>query len=119
MADAAETHAFDHPPAEVQRYFDAKAIKPSFDWRDFSFDEHATAFTVAKSAGYDILGDVKDALSKAIRERQDFGEFAKGLEPTLKAKGWWGKALQVDPASGEERVVQLGSPRRLQTIYWA
>jgi hypothetical protein len=119
MAEAADTHAFDHPPAEVQRYFDAKAIKPSFDWRDFSFDEHATAFTVAKSAGYDILGDVKQALSKAIRERQDYAEFARGLEPTLKAKGWWGKARQVDPLTGEERIVQLGSPRRLQTIYWA
>ncbi|MGD0564535.1 MAG: phage minor head protein [Roseiarcus sp.] len=111
--------AFDHPPAEVQRYFDAKGIKPSFDWRDLSFDEHAHAFTVAKSAGYDILGDVKGALSRAIHDRQDFAEFAKGLEPILKAKGWWGKSREVDPLTGEERIVQLGSPARLKTIYWA
>jgi hypothetical protein len=110
---------FDHPPAEVQRYFDAKSIKPSFDWRDLSFDEHAHAFTVAKSAGYDILGDVKSALSKAIAERQDYSEFAKALEPTLKAKGWWGKTREFDPLTGEERIVQLGSPARLKTIYWA
>jgi len=119
MAEAQTTGAFDHPPAEVQRYFDAKTIKPSFDWRDLSFDEHAHAFTVAKSAGYDILGDVKGALSKAIAERQDYAEFARGLEPVLKAKGWWGKARELDPLTGEERIVQLGSPARLKTIYWA
>ena len=120
MAEAqTSTSVFDHPPAEVQRYFDAKGLTPSFDWRDLSFDEHAHAFTVAKSAGYDILGDVKGALSKAIAERQDYAEFAKGLEPALKAKGWWGKARELDPLTGEETIVQLGSPARLKTIYWA
>lgn len=119
MPEVGETSAFDHPPAEVQRYFDAKGLKPSFDWRDLSFDEHAHAFTVAKSAGYDILADVKGALSRAIHDRQDFAEFAKGLKPTLKAKGWWGKQREVDPLTGEERLVQLGSPARLKTIYWA
>ncbi len=119
MAQPFEDRAFDHPPAEVQRYFDAKSIKPSFDWRDLSFDEHAHAFTVAKSAGYDILGDVKGALSRAIHDRQDFAEFAHGLEPILKAKGWWGKSHELDPLTGAERIVQLGSPARLKTIYWA
>ena len=119
MAEFGEDHAFDHPPAEVQRYFDAKGVKPSFHWQDFSFDEHATAFTIAKSAGYDILADVKGALSKAIHDRQDFGEFRKALEPLLKEKGWWGRASAVDPQTGEGKIVQLGSPRRLRTIYWA
>jgi SPP1 gp7 family putative phage head morphogenesis protein len=119
MPEAATTSAFDHPPAEVQRYFDAKGLKPSFDWRDLSFDEHAHAFSVAKSAGYDILADVKGALSQAIAERQDFAQFAKGLEPLLKSKGWWGKAAEIDPLTGEEKLVQLGSPARLKTIYWA
>ena len=42
-------------------------------------------------------------------------EFAASLEPRLKAKGWWGRRV-VDPDRGAE-IVQLGSPRRLQTIY--
>ena len=109
---------FAHPPAEVQRYFDAKGVKPSWHWQDFNTDEHAHAFTVAKSAGYDILGDVKGALAKAIRERQDFEEFRKGLEPTLKAKGWWGKGNVANP-EGALETVQLGSPARLKLIYWA
>lgn len=110
---------FEHAAAEVQRYFDAKGIVPSFDWRDLNFDEHAHSFTIAKSAGYDILDDVKASLSKAIQERIDYAEWAKGIEPTLKAKGWWGKAIAADPLTGEEKLVQLGSPARLKTIYWA
>ena len=35
-------------------------------------DEHADAFTVAKSAGFDVLRDIREALSKAIEERSGF-----------------------------------------------
>ncbi len=111
--------ADDHPFAKVNpaitRYFDAKGLKPSVNWKDLGFDEHAIAFSVARTAGYDVLGDIRAALSKAIHERQDFDEFRKGLEPLLQEKGWWGR--KFDPASGKE--VQLGSPRRLRTIYYA
>ncbi|MCY1438332.1 phage head morphogenesis protein, SPP1 gp7 family [compost metagenome] len=34
----------------------------------------------------------------------------------LEAQGWWGKQVIVDSEGGAE-VVQLGSPRRLRTIY--
>jgi hypothetical protein len=119
MSDAKADDLFAKPPAEVLRYFDAKGLKPSFDWRDFGFEEHAHAFTVAKSTGYDILGDVKAAVSKAIHERQDFDVFRRELEPLLRKKGWWGKKEEVDPLTGEKKLVQLGSVRRLKTIYWA
>ncbi len=111
--------AFDQVAPEIRRFFASKGLTPSFDYRDVWQDEHALAFTVAKSAGYDILGDVRDAVRKAIEERQDFEDFEKGLEPLLKAKGWWGRAKQIDPLTGKEVEVQLGSARRLQTIYWA
>ncbi len=110
---------FDKPPAEVRRFLEAKGLQPSWHWQDFSFDEHAVSFTVAKSAGYDILADLKGSLDKAILERQDFGQWRAGIEPTLKAKGWWGRVPQLDPATGEMKTVMLGSPGRLQTIYWA
>jgi len=119
MPDAFSTELFAKPPAEVLRYFDSKGVKPSWHYQDFAVEEHAHAFTVAKSAGYDILGDIKSALSEAIHNRQDFEEFQKNLRPILQAKGWWGKSVETDPLTGETSVAQLGSSRRLRTIYWA
>ncbi len=110
---------FDKPPAEVRRFLEAKGLQPSWHWQDFSFDEHAVSFTVAKSAGYDILADLKGSLDKALAERMDFEQWRATIEPTLKAKGWWGRAQSIDPLTGEAKVVMLGSPGRLQTIWWA
>ena len=42
------------------------ALSPTFDWRDMWQADHAAAFTVAKSAGLDILGDVHSALVDAL-----------------------------------------------------
>ncbi|MCT7668174.1 phage minor head protein [Shinella kummerowiae] len=110
---------FKTAPREVTRYFEAKDTKPSFDWRDIAPEEHAFAFTVAKSTGYDILDDMKAAIGTAIEKRQPFEEFQKNIIWTLHEKGWWGKSLEIDPQTGEEKLVQLGSTRRLRTIYWA
>jgi hypothetical protein len=43
--------------------------------------------------------------------------FKKNLTPTLQAKGWWGKKEMVDPLTGKIVNAQLGSGRRLKTIY--
>ena len=115
--DAADL--FKTAPKEVTRFFDGKDNLPTFDWRDIAPEEHAFAFTVAKSTGYDILDDVRTALKDAITNRVPFEEFQRGLMPLLQSKGWWGKALAVDPETSVEKRVQLGSPRRLRTIYWA
>lgn len=106
---------FTEAPPEVTRYFEAKRTRPSVDWRDVAPYEHAVAFTVARSAGYDVLDDIRAAVDDAIRNYGDFGRFVDELEPVLKRKGWWGKA--IDAATGE--AVQLGSLHRLRTIYWA
>ncbi|KAA6405660.1 phage minor head protein [Candidatus Tokpelaia sp.] len=106
-------------PAEMRGYFDRKSIKPSFDYRDFAAEEHAFSLTVAKSTGYDILEDLQESLKKANAERIPYSEWAAQITPILQAKGWWGKKRMVDPKTGEEKLVQLGSPRRLRTIYWA
>lgn len=110
---------FREAPQEVQRYFRAKESVETFDWRDLWGDEHAFAFTVAKSAGYDILDDIRQALDEAITKQQPFHEFQRAVVPILQRKGWWGKAEAVDPLTGETKVVQLGSTRRLKTIFWA
>jgi hypothetical protein len=110
---------FAEAPQEIQRYFRSKEQRATFDWRDLWAEEHAFAFTVAKSAGYDILDDMRQALDEAITKQQSFEEFQRAIIPTLQRKGWWGIAEQVDPLTGEIIEVQLGSPRRLKTIYWA
>lgn len=95
------------------------SLPRTWSWTDMWQEEHRRAFTVAKSAGFDILGDVFGALEKALTEGQSFETFQKSLRPVLEAKGWWGRKEMADPAdpTGERRLVQLGSTRRLKTIF--
>ena len=105
------------PPKEALDWFRAKGVKPSFDYTDVWREEHATAFTVAKATQADILTDIRAGVDRALAEGRTFRDFAKDLTPTLQEKGWWGKKEMTDPLTGKKRVVQLGSPRRLKTIY--
>ena len=113
------TDLFATAPEEVLRYFRAKRQVPTFDWRDVAPAEHAFSFTVAKTAGFDVLEDLHSAVDDAIANRVPFAQFQERLTPILQEKGWWGRKIAVDPADGVPKVVQLGSPRRLRTIYWA
>ena len=110
---------FKTAPDEVVRYFRAKRSLPSFDWRDVAPQEHAFSWTVAKSMENDILEDIRSAVDDAIVNRVPFETFQQQLTPVLQQKGWWGRHVQEDPKDGALKVVQLGSPRRLRTIYWA
>ena len=118
MPDPKPGFSFPGPvPREALDYFRAKDLRPGFDYRDVWGQEHAHAFTVAKAIQLDILDDIREAVEDALAEGQTFRQFSKDLTPTLQKKGWWGKKEQIDPADGEKRTVQLGSPRRLRTIY--
>lgn len=92
-------------------------LDPSFSWLDVWQEEHARAFAVAKSTGFDILGDIHGELVKALAEGRTFEQFASGLTPMLQRKGWWGRQMMADPETGEIGAVQLGSTRRLHTIF--
>ncbi len=94
-----------------------KGYKVTFDWHEMMREEHAYNFTVAKATQLDILQDIRQSVDKALADGMTFRDFAAGLKPTLQEKGWWGKKLMIDPKTGEEREVQLGSPRRLKIIY--
>ncbi len=59
----------------------------------------------------DILTEIRAAMDKAIADGESLTTFRNRLEPTLRAKGWWGKKI-VDG-----KPVQLGSPHRLRIIY--
>lgn len=105
------------PPPEVARFFRNKGIKDSFGFEDVEPEEHAVAFAVAKATKADVLEDIRAAVQRVIDEGQTLAQFERDLKPVLEAKGWWGRKVMTDPLTGEEREVQLGSPRRLRTIY--
>ncbi|WP_368565502.1 phage minor head protein [Pseudoxanthomonas sp. UTMC 1351] len=108
---------FDVSPEDALRFFRAKGLRTTFAWQDQWAAEHELAFTVAKMADLDLLADVRDAVDVAIAEGQTLAQFKKQLEPILIKAGWWGQREQADPSSGEKRLVQLGSARRLETIF--
>lgn len=83
-------------------------LVPTEHWTELWQQAHGAAGTVARSAGFDILNDVFDGLETSLVEGSGFREFASELQPKLELKGWWGKT---------EDSVQLGSMRRLRTIF--
>ena len=90
---------------------------PSDRWAEVWQEQHQAGFTVARSAGFDILKDIHGELVKALENGTTFTEFKRALVPVLQKKGWWGKAVITDPETGEQRSVQLGRLRRLRTIF--
>lgn len=107
------------PPPEASNYLANKGLKPAFSWRDVEPEEHAIAFSVAKATQLDVLTTIREEVQRALDQGVPFAEFQKGLRPRLEALGWWGKAAAIDPVTGKPLTVQLGSPRRLKTIYEA
>ncbi len=105
------------PAAEAVAFFRRKFPLRSFDFRDVEAEEHAVAFTMAKAMQLDVLRTVQEELDRQLREGPDLRAFRANLEPRLRALGWWGRRKRVDPLTGEERTVTLGTPRRLETIF--
>jgi SPP1 gp7 family putative phage head morphogenesis protein len=105
------------PPADAVAALAAKGYEIAFDWREVWQEENARAFTVAKAMSRDLLEDIREAVTRAIDEGLTLEQFQRELRPRLVARGWWGRALMTDPADGVEKVVRLGSPARLRTIY--
>lgn len=109
--------AFDLPPARALEFFRAKGLATSFSWRDMLHEEHDRDFTVAKMADLDLLADVRRLVDRGLAEGWTRARFIRDLRPELMRRGWWGQAMATDPDTGEEKLVQLGSARRLKTIF--
>ena len=113
------------PPGQSERipehvaYFRNKADRPAYSYLDVEAEEHAFVFTVAKATQAEVLATIRQAVDEAIANGETAESFKAKLAPKLVALGWWGKKEMTDPQTGEVRQVQLGSPRRLDTIYWA
>ncbi|WP_297572594.1 phage minor head protein [uncultured Deefgea sp.] len=107
---------FGMEPEAAVKYLQSKGYRISWNWHEMLDEAHARAFTVAKCARLDVLQDIRGAVTKALQSGQTLEQFKDALTPTLQAKGWWGKQVIVDGA-GNAEMVQLGSSRRLKTIY--
>ena len=107
---------FDMPPQDAIDHLKAKGFKIGWDWHETLNDAHSRAFTVAKVARIDLLQDIRKSLITAMEQGQSLEQWKAGITPTLQEKGWWGKKTVINPA-GIEQTVQLGSPRRLKTIF--
>lgn len=104
-------------PKEAIAFFRAKGWQIAFSWLDVWQEENARAFTVAKAMSRDLLEDIRAGVDAALAEGTTLQQFIKDLRPRLASRGWWGRKWMTDPDTGERRVVQLGSPARLRTIY--
>lgn len=107
------------PPAQAVDYLERKVVggRFSFDHRDVEREEHLVAFVVAKAKTRDILTDLHGAMVQALKDGTTKDQFVRDLTPILQAKGWWGRKVQTDPLTGKTRLVELGTPRRLATIF--
>ena len=104
------------PPKDAIAYLQGKGFAITWDWHDVDAATHARSFTVAKGMRLDILQDIRNGLVDNLQQGKTLRDFQKNLTPLLQAKGWWGKQI-ITNAQGDAQQVQLGSPRRLSTIY--
>jgi SPP1 gp7 family putative phage head morphogenesis protein len=75
-------------PQTAIDYIEAKVGRLSFSYTDVWAEEHDVIFTVAKVAMVDILIDVRESLTEAIRNGTPFREWAADVGPLLDQSGW-------------------------------
>jgi len=108
------------PHREAIEYFRSKGFAPQlqrFHHLDHFREEHARNFVVAKGMQDDVLQAIRAELDAALSEGRTLAQFQTDLKPRLQQLGWWGKSVEQDPLTGEMQEVQLGSMRRLRTIF--
>ncbi|WP_175716577.1 phage minor head protein [Burkholderia anthina] len=104
-------------PADAVAYFRSKGIEITWDWHEMRREAHAKGFTVAKATSVDVMHALRDMTDKAVRGEITFEQFKQQLRPQLQDLGWWGRQEVLDGETGELTMVQLGSNRRLRTIF--
>lgn len=104
-------------PKDAVAFFVAKGKTISWDYTDVAKEGHVHAFTVAKATTDDVLRTIRAEVDTSIKTGQTFEQFKKTLRPRLMDLGWWGKQEVLDGDTGEITQAQLGSTRRLRTIY--
>lgn len=107
---------FGMEPKNAVAYLKSKGYAITWNWQEMLDQAHDQSFTVAKAMRLDLLSDIRGALETALQEGQTLKQFIADIQPVLESQGWWGQQVIVD-SEGVGELVQLGSPRRLKTIY--
>ncbi|MBB4267774.1 phage minor head protein [Roseospira visakhapatnamensis] len=111
-------HRFGHlVDPNVAEFLRAKGLMPRWDYDEVLPEEHAFGFMAAKIMELDILRDLHESLVAALEAGTPFDRWARDLEPTLRAKGWWARREVIDPRTGQVGTVDLRQPWRLRVIY--
>jgi len=108
------------PHREAIEYFNSKGFAPflqRFHHLDLFREEHARNWVVAKAMRDDVSRAIRDEMTRALAEGRTLTQFQQTLAPRLQELGWWGRQAMQDPLTGETTEAQLGSMRRLRTIF--
>lgn len=103
-------------PEAAISYLKSKGLHIGWNWQDTLDEAHARSFTIAKMTDISLLADTRRAIVKAMESGGGYQDFVRQIKPLMQEKGWWGKQTVINPY-GDQQEVQLGSPRRLRTIY--
>lgn len=100
-------------------YFKNKVVggRLTYSWLDIRPEEHAAAFTAAKIMRGDILQVLFDGIEETIEQGGTVQSFRKSVRERLAKAGLSGPIKMVDPISGDERLIDVGSRHRLNRIY--
>jgi len=107
----------DLEPKDAVAFFAGKGERLAWNYTEVWGEANVHAFTVAKATSLELLRTIRAEVAKAIGSGQTFEQFKKALRPRLEEMGWWGKKEVLDIDTGEITQAQLGSVRRLRTIY--
>ena len=117
IADKIDVSAlFGLKPEAAIAHLRSKGLHIGWNWQDTLDEAHARSFTIAKMTDISLLADTRNAIIQAMESGGGYREFERIIKPKMQAKGWWGKQTVTNPY-GDVQEVQLGSPRRLRTIY--
>ncbi|WP_323843065.1 phage minor head protein [Moraxella sp. Pampa] len=108
---------FDMPPEKAIEHLKSKGLHIGWDWTDTHAIAHARSFTIAKMTALDMLSATKKAIEQAMTDGTGYKGFKNTVKPYLISQGWWGETVERNPKTGQLDKVQLGSNRRLKTIY--
>ena len=116
-------YAIGVPPDKAIAHLSAKKAQVTGPWHQWLDGQHARAFTAANVAKLDVLQDMQNSLTKALKGGQTLQQWKDGLVPELERKGWWGRKgttaeLQAAGRVDADGVIAKGlTPTRLKTIF--
>ena len=106
------------PFDEAISYFENKVPMGSGRYTDIWHQQHSHVFTFARSAGFDFVADVQNALTQALQEGTDFRVFKKQVLPMLEKKGWF-KHVGAKTDKAKSRRLKVIYRTNMRTTYAA